>query len=432
MNKKGLLVLNFNDNDISKYSIMNNEYNYDYVLNCQLKDNEKYNVIMGNAFTIIKDLKKQYENNNCDFKIREIIKWAYDHSDKLINFINIKIDADDVTKIYAFLKNNKDVLINKNILLNLDLDITDDYLEKLKLLYKLHYNISVSIDNGLNIYNMPFNEYLNVLIRCKKIFNNSFNLASNFEKILYIYDELRKINSIINKNELWNMILEMLYIPNTNFIVKGDHEYIRSLVYIDDHRYNISGFYSFDNTLETHNDFKYFAKSCKEIEAFNKQDNINNVSLLINDEAVANYFSSQTSNVQILLYLRKYLNLIPGNMEKIVIDDNIDYRLIIKEYAKLFDHPILANQFLGALYNVKKFKYEQDNLNNYFDLDLLLGIVIDSKFKIDSTEIETIKQVLNPDFKGDDLNSYIKWFIDYVKYNGLNKDYQNIKLNHKR
>src|SRR5574344_1504681 len=282
MNSRGNITFIFDDtytkNLTTKYLLT--KHNGELTLYCYVKKGEFYQDLMGNTFRIVKDIEKQYAAGLTLPENQDLLAWTQENSAEILNFKTVKMDSYPFKNTYRFLFNSQEDIKDKKIILTRNFDISLDELKEIYLLKGLNLDMTIQTNINGDTVNYPLNTYIDVIKTSYNIMNEQLLFDNPFEKVLAIYDAIRNTNIPIDKNFLFQEILYSLYIPNCPFLIKKDeNELVRTVAYLNDPKYRIDGFYSFDVAFEDKRNFNYFAKTAKEITALNKIDEVSNESV---------------------------------------------------------------------------------------------------------------------------------------------------------
>ena len=455
--------------------------------------NEKYDDLITNYDEIRESLNNNYQSFTMD-----IVKILDDHNDNYIedvtqylnkenNFYDelfnnaeyILVNSDSYENTLKYLKNNS-ILKTKKIVLDGYFSLEDD-IDAIKKLFKDYDNIYIRVEgNDLPVSICEYEQ-------TKDIVNNlvneikKYNL-STIEQIMYAYDiardrvykeeeegEFQEVSRDLSKillgdkivcvgyQVLFRSILNKLNIKNLPyFIAKKDSKigHAINMIFINDKKYNIKGFYYFDPTWDSKRkdnnnyllSYRYFALTKDKLEDYQKHL-YNDITLPYINKNTYNCFkemldkngnnnipeefvrslnkiSRMADNKRLIspisLIDSKYL---PKNLKEEFNEDYVLKR--IKYLIKLFDKPLSASLLLKVLYNVRKIEYYNNPSKYPFDIASLYAVIVNSNWMFyESKEYKLLKSILgevpNMPQKSD--------FVNFIKDNNCEEEIEHVKL----
>ncbi len=341
----------------------------------------------------------------------------------------------EISTISEFLmRNNGLIKFNKKLILANPQEISKETYEDLFELFGKYPNMYFFVQG--NDEPITLEEYQKSLLIFDEISSNIKKYDySPLEKLIHLYDivrtriykqetkeeditESRDLTKVLSGDKIvcagyvnmFNEILKSLGIRAETYYLKNQEKpdtcHARSIIYIDDPKYDLKGIYLFDPTWDSKRDefdysylssYLFFGKTIHEFQKFDKkrylplnykmldeeifeqientiEENpnpvildkqlitaINEISSLVDQKKLINEIMSLGSE-----YL-KFLHLEPFDQKKILEK--------LQEYNKLIVCPIKAEKLLMAIYNVRKNQYYEEKPGYQFDLNAFEEIV---------------------------------------------------------
>ena len=414
-------------------------------MNLSVGDTDMVNFLNGEISLKEKALKDFIDHN---FNVSNII----DLSDE------IAIQAEELNEetIVKYLKRNDYLFKGKKIF------IKGHYYSLDNESYNKVYNLFSEFDN-IEIY-IEGNNYPTSLCDYKKTIDYIDEIVSlikskNYsplEQLIYAYDIVRNnryneeseneddkvsrdLSSVVTGDKivcvgftnLFNAILNKLQIRNMDYnleaINKGESGHVRSLVYLQDSKYNIDALYLFDPTWNSmrddyncYDDYYFFGKTFSQMKNFDLSNGLKSKMFAINSSKEIEEFEQKlnklhsfgermyfiiTSNavrssetISKLLGLNYYITA-----EEAALTENQVILNWLKEISKRSNKLLPINAIIQALHRVRKDEHE-DNPNLFsFDRESFIDLILKSYFAYITIEEKNLINIL-----GINLDDYMK------------------------
>lgn len=240
-----------------------------------------------------------------------------------------------------------------------------------------------------------------------------------------------------------NLNSSMFFLDNRKDTTTG---HARNMVYLIDEKYGIDGIYFFDPTFDCKKDdennflfsYRFFAKDYIEMDELSGYKYIPRDYKLFDEKffcALMDKCEDLTGNLELafrLLVLSRVNTLLkfigrdtveplsPGYEPVQIVDSCYDVKL-------LAENSIGAENFLKALYTVRKNQYYEEPSKYMFDVQTLTRIIANSRFRADDTaELSLLASMGFTHYYGKGSSEEkVKRFIDK---NGLDRDIERTKL----
>lgn len=391
-------------------------------------------------------------------------------------YVAFDFDIETSASIY----NANPILRGKKIVFTDIFDLSLETIKKIEASFGLNTN-NIYFDVQGNTELIAFSEYKRTVEAINLIVQNIEKFHySPFEKIMYVYDIVRKkvytkegsnedvrtsrdLSSVILGDKivclgyarLFRTILEKLGINSKEIFLinkNGESGHVRNEIYVKDEKYGIDGVYYFDPTwdskknnednsylssyrffamtraqMDTLDAGKYFVQNCpyfendiiKKFDEETKNGNLGEISRNLHKQI--NYMSYVVDDKQ-LLYNPMLLQVLP----KSIIPSKEKVRKKLVSLAEKFDTRIMAPIFLEALYNVRKNEYYIAPEYYPFDMNEIFKILRISKWQFQSTEFErALESILTSKDKAKLNASRLQKFSDETN---LEKNIGQVKL----
>lgn len=360
-----------------------------------------------------------------------------------IRFIDGNLDF-----IKETIQNNFEFFKNKKIILTDTYDMFSESREKMfkdiKVLNELvgGFTPEVLVMVKGNILPISVSEYESSYEKIQSIVDlvNSLNL-SQAEKIMFVYDLVKKrvfneekelenahesrdfTSSFLGDkivcvgfNIIFDTILNLLGIEANSCNLKGkeDDGHVRSIIYVDDPKYNILGHYFFDVTWDSKKNDKSSNSYVFFMKTLNEMINADRDASLIFEEDTYLYpnfyyrvFKELSSTFSYSDFIaiggktrfNRYLNHLGENL-KINLDCSNSKQELLSAYKLIYDsfnNTIDSKTFANLLYNVKRIEYYlEPDVTPFSEEDLASSIISYSfsKYSSNETEVNILTRIL--------------------------------------
>ena len=383
-----------------------------------------YSLIIGLVNNYKNKYKKLLEINNAEYIIIKCNKNNFIKGLELAKHLNKKVIIEGRS---ISLSDYKQILSNYDISSLNGYNIKIDYQEQ-------NYEINVS-----DLYNIS-----SIVEKTSKEIEK-YNL-SPIEKIIYVYDIVKKniykksdkdisecivLDKVLHSDfivcggysNLFNAILKNLEIKAIPLIsVSANHQ--RSLVYIEDNKYNIKGVYVFDPTFDSRkdnnyiNNYAYFGFRLKDSEKDCPCDiykvislSFNNVLKLYENENVEEF----EANIDVINTIDKLIKFIDGDYDK--FNESIIYYEFSSESARSKTLEIYQNYI--DKYNPKEIEADTFMMALYYTrmIQFYNGIV--DSFDIDDIKEAAKNRSIYQGFNYSDKEDIIEKMFEAIKNNNI-------------
>lgn len=381
------------------------------------------------------NLRHELQNNLCHFfytnstkeyviKLIEELK-SLKKEEFYNSFKTIKFKADNINAALSFIKNNRSFLNGKTIILpgiyNFDLEKYSEYTNTLKTLKDLLPDSTFEVEVELHEITYPVQDYEKAIKIINDIvsFVKSLNL-SPLEELTFVYDivkarkyqheskdegsyKSRDLISALLGNAIvcsgFDAIIRAI-LNNLGFKTKLNHlipneirdltGHVRTCLYVDDPKYNVSGHYFIDVTCDSKtndddldylNNYDFFLRTLDEINKSNRKNNLR----MTTDEFLSPdmLYDCLSDIYRQPEDFRFYLNNIGYNRVFASRDDVLDaYKYIYES----FNNKIEPEKLLELIYNVRKVEYYLNPDATPFTIDDLKKCIKTNRFYIPETE----------------------------------------------
>lgn len=468
-----LIVLSDSENgmELSPYI-----YNDEYMITVYVNDMVSFKDIIGND-RYFKDMVATFKYMfGFEEENRLLTNYIKENIDEVKHFLQTSDEISftgKASKVREYINQNN--LANRKIFYNDMLPLKRECLEEIENTLGDLSNIVFLIEG--NSAPVTLEEYQKTVKEIEIIAQNVRKLGlSPLEEIMYVYDLVRDRNylkeddseeytvsrdltSVLFGNKivcagftvLFNAILNCLGYKTINFLLsplKNTAAHMRSLVYVQDEKYDVNGMYFFDPTYECKRGesnsflerYSFFARTYRQIMQKDKDKFSSNMYRYMDDDIVSDidelFINEEISIVDLIRRLElPILNRLLrfSGQEEVSIDkgtvskeDLIDR---IYEISVLSNSDITYEKFLGILYNVRKQQYYQDPLKYAFDMESITNILINSKVTDKSVDDENrlLMAILGSVPVVSEKDAAIK-VNDFFAKNGLDKDMVRVRL----
>lgn len=467
------IILNEEDNRIDFSPWINDD---EYLITIYVSDMTKLENII-NDEGLFNDMIEMYEYFfGSDEKHKDYIDFlhtsSYEVKDFLKTFDEVNILGEFSLVRKYIIENN---LTSKRVFYNNTLPLKKESVLEVTKFFEDLPCVKFFVDG--NEASVTLEEYTKTVEIIENIAHSVRSLGlSPMEEIMYVYDLVRDreyvaesvdeeytvsrdLTSVLLGDKivcvgfsvLFNEILNCLGYNTKNFVLmpsKGKRGHMRSLVYVEDEKYDISGMYFFDPTFDCRKNnsstflekYLYFAKSYRQI---TKLDNgkFDNAYYSFFDDNVIDYIDELFDEEEInlfdlftkmnLTYLNEMLNF--SNQDTISIDGGsvLKESLIEKAYIilQLINEEIRSDKFLRILYNVRKQQYYLNPEKYAFDINTITNIILNSKLASKSRSIQEnfLSAIFGVEFLVDEFEA--KEIVnEFFSENDLEKDMERVKL----
>lgn len=447
-----------------------------FSLDINIENNEKLIDILSDSKGMqnsIKDLKfylRMEPNEEYELIIKEL--------EKRMNTTGTFFDTNDTfyidgnnEQIREFLKNNPE-LKDKDIVLSEFAELNIESLNELKKYYGDYPNVRFFVIG--NTEPITIKELELTIHAIDEIVNKIKQYDySPFEALMYAYDLIRDrfyvkedkedkamvsrdLTSVLLGNKIvclgfaniFDIIAKKLGINSLVFKLElsGESGHARNLIYLKDEKYCLDGLYFFDPTWDCKKDdknnflysYKYFAKTAAQMDEYTGYTFVPTTYKYFDLSDAVDVGMKLPTGVldvrQLVAFTSKTrINSILHLLGKETIDiGSRDYTGeelfdLLEEVSNLAANPIMAEDFVKALYTVRRNQY-YENPNKYlFDMDTLTNILVNSKVVVEDSPEERllallgIRKVVGVDTARDKIEKY-------MKDNNLDKDIETVKI----
>ncbi len=474
---KGNLLIVLNVEDENSIELSPYFCDDEYLVTLYINDSVSYEYIIGNdeyfeqmIFNFELMYKDDYPQNK---KLIELIDEDRSSIKEFLhNFKSLSISG-SIDDVKEYIEENE-IFLGKDILYNGVLSLRRETYEDIVKCFGEDTRLKFLIEG--NNAPITIDDYKKTIEKIESIAYSvrSFNL-SPLEEIMIVYDFVRDrqyiaegeeeeytvsrdLTSVLFGNKivcagfavLFNAILNCLgyrTMPFKLLPTEGFEAHMRSLVYVEDEKYDIKGMYFFDTTYECKKDdnsflnkYKYFARTYEQMNNFDRgklynelykymnYDDITDLEVSLNEDYVSFLDLIKKVDVSKLNKLMRFCNL-----EEIPIgDNNISKEDLIDRICEI---PMLSNNninyeiFIGVLYNARKQQYYSNPEKYAFDMDVITDILVKSSItdKADNARDRFVMALFGASCVVGRYSAPLK--VDkYFKEQGLDKDMERIKL----
>lgn len=373
--------------------------------------------------------------------------------------------------IGRFLDNNYDFFKDKEIILSECIELDENTLIGLKKYFVNFPNIKLQVNGNIDFVSIE--DYKLTIDAINQIASKIQKYDySTFEQLIYAYDLIRDRFYVKENSEdratvsrdltssilgdkivclgfanIFKAVCDKLGINNIVFCLTGKESgHARNLVHLTDEKYGIDGLYFFDSTFDCKKDeensflfsYKYFAKTFREMDDFSNGKYAPITYKYFDTDMIEDLdFSTSRDEIDMLKTLKLLTKTKVNNIldllgrEKINPMSEVDidnFFEILYEVSDSCNQPINSNQFIKALYRVRKQQYYEEPTKYLFDIDVLTCILINSQFVVgDQTPVERLFE---------DLGLRRKYTIftgrdkveEFLSENNLDEDMERVKL----
>ena len=331
--------------------------------------------------------------------------------------------GDNFAEINAFFSQNKDFW-DKKIIFNIEADLDMNLYNTLQRKFGFIKDLKITVKgNSEPVSLAEYKETIRIIEQKVQEIKN-YDL-SPFEQIMYAYDiardrlyaledddqkfKSRDLTAVLLGDkitcggfvEIFNAILTKLGIKCACFSLKSvnSKRHARSIVYIDDDKYDIKGLYFFDptfdckkndnNDMEYLNKYLYFAKTYQQMQRMDKgcfktNDFVyfdeNKIEELENNLKNKNHDLAMISDFEnVHLSLINSLTDLNINVLDFVLEP-MKFIAVLKDAATLANQKISLETFLRVLYEVRKRQYYANPTKYAFDMETIINIMHNSIF----------------------------------------------------
>ena len=410
-----------------------------------------------------------------DFNNVEVITFSISYDE-----LTESMDKDEelYIRVKRYISNNK-ILKDKKISLGY-VDINDSI--KLDKLFKYFIdakNVYVEIENQVDLISIP--DLKKVMVKIDEIADNVNKKGySPFEKIMYVYDLVRKreykkeekyedaalsrdLNSVLfgdnivcaGFSNICNALLNKIAIKSEFYKLISrknvNRGHARNIVRLKDEKYDIDGIYFLDTTFDSKKgksnnylySYKYF---CKPYSFFKDHSAYEWISKEL-DECIYEYLELGVGYLN-SLKLKKVSELIKkiNNLSKFIDDKKLigfpfpgisKEKVVekINEYKRMFNNPISAEKFLLALEVVRKDEYLSEPDKYPYGINSFYNTLLNSDFNFKgypTKEEKFYKEIFEKPLSYKDIDmkkrNLFHKIIDFSDDIGFGKESEAIRL----
>lgn len=400
-----------------------------YCIDLYIKDNRKYL----DAISDRDELSKLEETLDFSMKIAtEDSERAF--YENIRGFAGTKEFFDNCSKYYfcgrhedigKFLDNNYEFFKDKEIILSECIGLDENTLIGLKKYFANFPNIKLQVNGNVDFvsikdYELTIDAINQIVLKIQKYD------YSTFEQLIYTYDLIRDrfyvkensddkatisrdlTSSILGDKivclgfaNIFKAVCDKLRIDNIVFCLAGkDSGHARNLVHLIDDKYGIDGLYFFDPTFDCKKDeensflfsYKYFAKTFREMDDFSNGKYTPITYKYFDTNMIEDLdYSTSRDEIDMLKTLKLLTNTRVNGMLELLGREKInpmgyvdidEFFEILYEVSDSCNQQINSNQFIKALYRVRKQQYYEAPTKYLFDIDVLTCILINSQFVV--------------------------------------------------
>lgn len=479
---------NYEENGMGKYQFDTSNNIYLYV-----SENENIEEVFGDSKSIRKCLsdaiKLDKEMEMEETKFGKYLKGLLNRDDSFYKDIYNDIDTiyifgtfKDVVKFIS----NSPSIANKKIILEKEFDLNEEDYLYIKNNLSKYNNILYSISgNDKKVSYDELDKTFNIIDSLtEQVRRMDF---SPIEQVMYLYDIVRdkvytreteeegyevsrdltsvllgKKRVCVGYANIMSSVLNKLGFKNEVFCLnptKGTRGHARNLVYINDEKYNIDGYYFFDatwdskreedninylfsyrffgNTLEQMNDYDRGRLYSREYPCFTESKFYEAMDLIedgnlskVNYEIVKtiNRLSKFIKNERIIsshYMLPDYVQKSLGKESKYSNEELVDE---LSLYLDLFNRNISADKLLKILYEVRKKEYYSEPNKYPFDVNSLFSAVINSDWIFDSPESNLLEAIFGIEASRNLVGDARQHFSEFIELNDLRRQIERIKV----
>ena len=479
---------NYEENGVGKYHFdcLDNFYLY-------VSDKESIDKALSDVISIRKCIEEDIEEEkNIEYEETKYLRNLNDLLNKEDSFYkDIYLNADTIyidgsfKDVVNFISNNPNV-VNKTVILKRDFDLNeDDYLiikEYLSKYNNILYSISGNEDKvSYEELDRTFNIIDSLTEQVKRM---DF---SPIEQVMYLYDIVRdKVYTRETKEEgynksrdltsvllgdkrvcvgyanILNSVLNKLGFKNQIFDLnptKGKKGHARNLIYINDDKYDIDGYYFFDATWDSKKEegsinylfsYRFFANTLKQMEYYDRGRLYSSDYPCFNDskfyEAMDLIEDGNLSKVdfEIVKTINRLSRFIKGeriienhymlpefvqkkaNMKRKYSDEELLDELSL--YLDLFNRNISADILLKVLCEVRKKEYYSEPDKYPFDVNSFYSAVINSNWIFETPIGNLLESILGVEASETLIDDTTKHFSEFLELNDLRRQIEQIKV----